>query len=531
MCGILAVLGKVSPELLSKIIVSSSYLSRRGPDSSSTIVNDQGVFVFHRLSINDTSTDGDQPMVSDTTLLMCNGEIYNHREIQKKYSLVCHSKSDCEVILRLYEKFRSSFRMEEAFVKTVDELYGVFAIVLVDSSSPTPRILIARDRIGVRPLYFGSCEDTFAFCSIPNCLAEFCTDIKPVLPGQRVFVDRKGGLTLLNRDCVELTPISSRIVDGELRLREALINAVRLRLMSDRPMGCLLSGGLDSSLVASILVRLIGSKNVRTYSIGMKGSTDLAYARKVATFLNTEHTEVLFTPQEGIDVIPEVIQTLASYDITTIRASVGMYLLAKYIALNTSDKVIFSGEGSDEILEGYLYFHLAPTPEEGEVEALRLVKELHTYDVLRADRCISSWGLEPRVPFLDRHLVDVSLSLPASEKCPRQGVEKYILRKAFEDLESPFLPKEVLWRKKEAFSDGVSSVEKSWYSHIQDHAETVIPDYLFNPNFPSKEAMYYKMIFDNIFPTYKLQIPYWLPRWSSSKDPSARTLDIYKKNP
>jgi asparagine synthase (glutamine-hydrolysing) len=293
--------------------------------------------------------------------------------------------------------------------------------------------------------------------------------------------------------------------------------------MSDRPMGCLLSGGLDSSLVASILVKFLGGKNVRTYSIGMQGSTDLYYAKKVANFLGTDHHEVLFTPEEGFAVIPEVIRTLGSYDITTIRASVGMYLLSKYISENTTDKVIFSGEGSDEVLEGYLYFHNAPTPKEGEDESVRLIRNLHLYDVLRADRCISTNGLEPRVPFLDRKFVDVTLSLSEDQKKPSSGFEKYILRKAF----TGYLPDDVLWRRKEGFSDGVSSVKKSWYNYIQEFIEPIIPDYLFNPNFPSKEAMYYKMIFDNIFPNYKLDVTYWMPKWSNTNDPSGRLIQAY----
>jgi asparagine synthase (glutamine-hydrolysing) len=261
----------------------------------------------------------------------------------------------------------------------------------------------------------------------------------------------------------------------------------------------------------------------------MEGSEDLFYARKVSEFLGTEHHEVLFTPEEGFAVIPKVIEALASYDITTIRASVGMYLLSKYISENSLDKVIFSGEGSDEILQGYLYFHNAPTPEDGEQESLRLIEQLHLYDVLRADRCISVWGLEARVPFLDRKVVDTALSLPVNEKCPRQGYEKYVLRKAFDNTEDPWLPKDVLWRKKTAFSDGVSGTEKKWYQNIQEFVEAIIPDYLFNPKFPSKEAMYYRMIFDHIFPTYDPKVEYWMPKWSNTKDPSACTLENYKE--
>jgi asparagine synthase (glutamine-hydrolysing) len=508
MCGILAVISRtLSPSDIENIISSGKYLIKRGPDNFSYVVRNDGVFVFSRLSINDVSESGNQPMTSGNILMMCNGEIYNHLDLIKEYDLKCKSKSDCEVILRLYEKF--------GFEETVKKLYGVFSIILVDGE----KVYLARDRIGVRPLYYSLDKNTLAVCSVPNCISTY-PNVQAFPPGY-ISVCENGTLTYLYRDEIGLSPL--RLKDGSDSLRDSLIEAVRLRLMSDRPMGCLLSGGLDSSLVASILVKFLGGKNVRTYSIGMQGSTDLYYAKKVANFLGTDHHEVLFTPEEGFAVIPEVIRTLGSYDITTIRASVGMYLLSKYISENTTDKVIFSGEGSDEVLEGYLYFHNAPTPKEGEDESVRLIRNLHLYDVLRADRCISTNGLEPRVPFLDRKFVDVTLSLSEDMKKPSFGFEKYILRKAF----TGYLPDDVLWRRKEGFSDGVSSVKKSWYNYIQEFIEPIILDYLFNPNFPSKEAMYYKMIFDNIFPNYKLDVTYWMPKWSNTNDPSGRLIQAY----
>jgi asparagine synthase (glutamine-hydrolysing) len=522
MCGILAVLCGSFPKSLQKILASAKYLSNRGPDQSINIVKPSGIYVFHRLAINDMSNDGMQPFISGTILMMCNGEIYNHKELVKEYDLKCTSGSDCEVILRLYEKI--------GFVETVKKLYGVFAIVLVDGD----KVYLARDRIGVRPLYFGLTEEKFlAVASVPNCLTEYCLSVIPFPPGATALhmklnpPDNKV-LQFLYVDEVEIP--SLRITNGLVALHDTLVEAVRIRLMSDRPMGCMLSGGLDSSLIAAILVKFLGGKNVRTYSIGMQGSTDLGYARKVAEFLGTEHHEVLFTPEEGFAAIPDVIKTLASYDITTVRASVGMYLLAKYIAKTSQDKVIFSGEGSDEILQGYLYFHNAPSPDEGEEESLRLVRELHNYDVLRADRCISVHGLEPRVPFLDRRMVNVAMSLPTTEKCPQNGIEKYILRKAFDRPNDPYLPNEVLWRRKEGFSDGTSSLQMPWYKYVQDMVEPLISDNLYNVNFPSKEAQYYKMIFDNIFPSYNVRIPYWLPKWSGDvKDPSGRLMKVFEE--
>jgi asparagine synthase (glutamine-hydrolysing) len=280
------------------------------------------------------------------------------------------------------------------------------------------------------------------------------------------------------------------------KIEETLIQSVKDRLMSDRPIGCLLSGGLDSSLIASILCKLIGPNNVRTYSIGMKGSEDLKHASIVAKYLGTKHTEVFFTAEEGIKVIPAVIRDLESYDITTIRASIPMWLLAKYISNNTDDIVLFSGEGADELFCGYLYFHYAPSLKDLGDESSRLIKELHKYDVLRADRCISSHGLEIRVPFLDKRLVQLSQQSSSSLISPRNGIEKYVLRNSFKD---GYLPDSVLWRRKDGMSDGVSGNNgKKWFEQIQEYVELEIKDNEFEKNkslFPSKEAYYYKKIF------------------------------------
>jgi asparagine synthase (glutamine-hydrolysing) len=529
MCGILAILSKRTPTNLKQIFSSAKYLAERGPDGSSTLIRSNSVYIFYRLSINDISINGMQPFTSDSVLCMCNGQIYNHQELRKEFNLSCQSNSDCEVILHLYKKI--------GFVETVKRLYGVFSIILADGEN----VYITRDRIGVRPLYTGiTSEKYIALSSVPNCLVDYCSDVKPFPPGH-ISVYNKGQdkMSLLYTDIVSIPEIRiSENVDLDetvLRvLKNSLIESVKTRLISDRPIACLLSGGLDSSLVTAILSSIRGRGNVRTYSIGMEGSTDLFYAKKVADFLGTVHTEVKFTPEEGFSVIPEVIRALASYDITTIRASVGMYLVSKYISKNSTDKVIFSGEGADEILQGYLYFHNAPTPEEGECESLRLVNQLHMYDVLRADRCISSNGLEARVPFLDRKFVNLCMSLPAALKGPIKGIEKYILRKAFDydnpegDRQGCYLPKEVLWRRKEGFSDGTSSIQKPWYKYIAEYVDRIIPDYLYNPNFPSKEAQYYKMIFDNIFPKYNVEIPYWMPKWCGDvKDPSGRLMKAF----
>ena len=301
--------------------------------------------------------------------------------------------------------------------------------------------------------------------------------------------------------------------------------------MSERPIGCLLSGGLDSSLITSILCNLLGSENVRTYSIGMTGSEDLKQAQKVATYLGTKHTEVLFTPEEGFNAIPDVIRDLESYDITTIRASVGMWLLAKYISEKSDDIVLYSGEGADELFCGYLYFHYAPTSYELGEESRRLIKELYLYDVLRADRCISSHGLELRVPFLDPRLTELCQSLESNMIKPFNGIEKYLLRSAFDNEE--YLPDSILWRRKDGMSDGISGDSgKKWFEQIQEFVELKISDEEFEPFktlFPSKESYYYKKLFDELFPTYQPVFKYWLPKWIDCKgDPSGRLLTVFE---
>lgn len=500
------------PKNLKTILESCQSLKNRGPDKTVSRITSTGIYMFHRLAINDTSSRGDQPMFSQGVMLMCNGEIYNCEKLAKEYNLNLNSKSDCEVILQLYHKF--------GFVETITKLDGVFAVVLVDGDM----VYLARDRIGVRPLFTGTTSDgDLSVCSVVNPLLKFCGSVEAFPPGLIAKYSKEDFfpiITPIYKDAIRI-PLS-RINNAAERLHNILLESVKKRLLSDRPIACLLSGGLDSSIVTALLCKLSPYK-VRTYSVGMEGSTDLHYAKIVAKHLGTEHHEILFTPEEGFSCVQKVIEILGSYDITTIRASVGMYIVSKFIKEKGKDVVIMSGEGADELLCGYLYFHNAPNCNEAEKETLSLVKNLYLYDVLRADRIISSQGLELRVPFLDKNVVDTVLSIPAVDKIPMDGYEKFFLREAFEN----YLPKEVLWRQKCAFSDGVSSVKKSWYQHIQEMVENKIPDEIYNPKkYVSKEAMYYKLIFDSLFPGYNLEIPYWMPKWSDAKDPSARTLKV-----
>lgn len=520
MCGILALLCENEQKQLDVILKSYDMLTNRGPDVGSLTMNKNMILGFRRLAINDLSTKGNQPFRSGNIRLMCNGEIYNHRQLEEQYGLQCESSSDCECILHLYKMF--------GFRHTVKLLNGDFAIILIDNDT----VYFARDIIGVKPLFYGfTNEGNFALASYARALTGYCKEVVHFHPGIGKY--SKGELTMETHEEMLFKNISPCFLNvDKIRdtIRETLIQSTQDRLMSDRPIGCLLSGGLDSSLVASILCKLLGPKNVKTYSIGMEGSIDLRYAKEVSNFLGTVHTEVLFTAEEGIACIPEVIRDIESYDITTIRASVGMWMLARYISKNTDDIVILSGEGSDELFCGYLYFHYAPTMDELEAESCRLIDRMYEYDVLRADRSVSSHGLELRVPFLDKNMVKLCLSIPSENKAPHYKIEKHLLRTSFINS---FLPDTVLWRRKDGMSDGVSGLEKKWYEHIREYVDTIITDEEYEPymnRFPSKEAYYYKKIYDEYFPTYQPVYEYWLPKWvDHGGDPSGRILTVFNE--
>ncbi|MDB4413706.1 asparagine synthase (glutamine-hydrolyzing) [Pirellulaceae bacterium] len=514
MCGILAIYRKYEECHMSEIAKAHAILSNRGPDCGK-IITEPSIMGFRRLAIMDTSDKGVQPFEKGRVKVLCNGEIYNHKELEKRWDLNCVSGSDCECIIHLYKKL--------GWYKTFTQLRGDFAVIIIDG----PDMYFGRDNIGVRPLYWGRTKSgNFALASYARALTEYCNEVGQVPPGTGHYKSSSDKF-IFNRNS---TLLDITYIPGvREEIRKTLTNAVKSRLMSDRPVGCLLSGGLDSSLIVSILCKLIGAENVRTYSIGMEGSEDLKHARTLANTLGTHHNEIKFTPEEGFQAISDVIRDLESYDITTIRASVGMWLLAKWISKNTTDIVLLSGEGADELFCGYLYFHSAPNTHELKSESIRLVKNLYLYDVLRADRCISSHGLELRVPFLDSEMVKLCMSISGDLLKPRDGVTKHILREAFVDN---YLSKEILWRRKEAFSDGVSGKDKKWFEHIKGFVEDIITDDIFDHNkYPSKEAQYYRLIYNNHFPNYQPTYEYWLPKWSDHKgDPSACVLDIYKNS-
>lgn len=554
MCGIWAIFG--SDGDISFQCNSVHKITHRGPDAF-RIENinhfPNSCLAFHRLAIVDDLC-GMQPMRTfqhPYVYLIYNGEIYNFKELAKKFDIKQDTNMDGEIIIHMYAKYGIEFAAKH--------LDGVFFFCLMDTANR--KVYLGRDTFGVRPGFRITTEDGFlAVCSEAKGLIGLQYDkaehlcetsrIEAFPPGhvETYSLDNAGRAVLTERTRFHKIgeppayptfpiPIGQ---DVKQNIRELFTMAVRKRLMADRRIGCLLSGGLDSSLVTALVVKLSKELGVdykiQTFSIGMEGSTDLEAARKVAKYLGTEHHELVFTPEQGIEAVDDVIRHLESYDITTVRASVGMYLISKYIKEKTDSTVILSGEGSDEIAQGYIYFHKAPSAQEATEESLRLCKDLYMYDVLRADRTTAACGLELRVPFLDHRFSHYYLTLPDEDKRPKQGIEKYLLRAAFSD--QGLIPDEILWRPKEAFSDGVSSVTRSWYEVLQSHIDVQINDEELNDarekfthNTPrTKEALYYRRIFEKYYPGMSKWIPYlWMPKWITSTDPSARTLKHYKQ--
>ena len=537
MCGILAAIhSTIDPSDLDSI-------RHRGPDDTALVPIGPHALGFHRLAINDLTAAGNQPLrhpEDPSLVLVCNGEIYNHREIAERYGFRPESRSDCEIILHLYRRF--------GIGRTLAELDGYFAFVLLDGE----KAFAARDEIGVRPLFVGtnrsesnevsevsanrseanevSSRSVF-FSSEAKALR--CSSVKPFPPGHWWCSEDE---TYVPFSDLWATPVRfDPYVIARTRVRASLEEAVRKRVdASERPIGCLLSGGLDSSIICALVQRRLAEsgKTLRTFSIGLEGSTDLHFARIVAEHLGTEHHEVLVTEADMIGAIPEVVRAIESYDTTTVRASTPMYLLCRYVA-TTPVRVLFSGEGSDELSGSYLYFHNAPSAEAFYEETVRLMKELQYFDVLRADRSVAAHGLELRVPFLDRHFMRYYLHLDPCLKQPVSfGIEKYLLRDAFSDM----LPKCISERSKAAFSDAVSSPERSWFEIIGEHVEALkkegkIEEREYEHCPPAlDETRWYRQLFEAAYPGRADLIPHlWLPRWSGEgKDPSARTLPIYR---
>lgn len=521
MCGIFCYFiknGFISKNTMKLLMINYEKIENRGPDRHTLSFNKDCLLGFHRLAINDLSDKGDQPFDYKEDMLMCNGEIYNYHELKEREGFDLISKSDCEIIIHLFQKYGV-----EQGVKMID---GVFAIVYITKNS----IYLIRDKIGVKPLFYADDWSTICIASEPVAIDNIgYHKIIEVLPATIMHYSKDSCdfKEIINFYNYPKTPLYMTDELSIYNTHYLLDNAVSKRLCSDRPIGCLLSGGLDSSIIAAILAKKIGSK-LKTFSVGFPDSTDIIYARKVAKYINSDHHEYIIQYKDALKYIQTVIKKLATFDTTTIRASTPMFMLCEWINKNFKEKVIFSGEGSDEIFCGYLYFHNAPTDNDAFNDSIRLVQQLYKYDVLRADRCTAENSLEFREPFLDQDVVNLALHMSGEIKKPRKTseniiFEKYILRKAFEG----YLPDDVLWRRKAAFSDAVSSSEKPWYKWIHEHIEN-LDVYNFGG---TKESNYYKTIFYQNYRDYMPEIPLWLPQWSNVGDePSATVLPIYNKN-
>lgn len=518
--------------------ISDENLYHRGPDNTQNLIVDNNHFIFNRLKINDLSEKGNQPFEINDCVLICNGEIYNHKELRKELCKedLFKSNSDCEVIIHLYKKY--------GFENMLHNLDGVFTFVLYDKLEKTT--YIARDRIGVRPLFYTfKFGDYFACSSEVKGLSKFTTHKQQLQGGHYIkltnslesfhfekqmyysFDNISQKYNINNDDFGEITST----------IRHKLESAIIKRLDCDRDIACFLSGGVDSSIVCAVVSNYLKQKGKKltTYSIGFEGSTDLKYAKQVADYLQTEHIEYKMTCDMDtiIPTLNKLIKSIETFDVTTVRASYGMYTLSEYIKYNSDHTVILSGEGSDEVFGGYLYFHDAPDSLIFDKECKRLVKNLPYYDVLRADRCTAAHSLELRVPFLDYSFVNEVFSINPEFRQPQKGFEKYILRKAFED----YLPENIIWRRKEGFSDGVGG-KKSWFGIIQEYAEQFISDDEFeqlnkecNIKLLSKEAALYFKIYKLHYKDFKCIREYWMPRWQQNcNDPSGRQTNAWDED-
>ena len=508
MCGIVCAfdIKQKTETLRPQVLEMAKKIRHRGPDWSGVFNNEKAILAHERLAIVDPAS-GKQPLFSKdkNLVLAANGEIYNHRELRKqfegKYEFL--TESDCEVILALYIEKGTQF---------LDELNGIFGFAVYNVEKD--EYLIARDHMGIIPLYIGWDEfGTFYVASELKALEGYCTKIELFPPGH--FMSSKDGefVKWYNREWSEFDAVKENETSIK-ELREGLEAAVKRQLMSDVPYGVLLSGGLDSSVIAAIAKKYSGKRiesedkqeawypQLHSFAVGLEGSPDLAAAQKVADYIGTVHHEIKFTIQEGLDAIRDVIYNIETYDVTTIRASTPMYLMARVIK-SMGIKMVLSGEGSDELFGGYLYFHKAPNAKEFHEETVRKLNKLHMYDCLRANKSLAAWGIEGRVPFLDKEFIDVAMQInPQDKMINGERMEKWVLRKAFEDM----LPESVAWRQKEQFSDGVGY---SWIDTLKEIVAKEITDeqlanakYKFPIQTPtSKEEYYYRSIYSEHFPS------------------------------
>ena len=520
MCGIVGIfnIGEQTPELRQKALRMSQKIRHRGPDWSGIYTGPSAILCHERLSIVDPES-GRQPLFAPDKkqVLAVNGEIYNHTSIRQSTSdYQYQTGSDCEVILALYREWKAYGA--SSFVPLLERLSGIFAFALYDVEDGS--FLIARDPIGVIPLYIGYDKDGKVYvASELKALEGQCDRYEPFLPGHYYWSREadKGMQRWYTRGWMQGETVPKEELsygDAVEEVRLGLMSAVKRQLMSDVPYGVLLSGGLDSSVISAIAARYASHRvendgateawwpRLHSFAVGLKGAPDLAKAKLVAERIGTVHHEINYTIQEGLDAIRDVIYFIETYDVTTVRASTPMYLLARVIK-SMGIKMVLSGEGADEIFGGYLYFHKAPTPEEFHKETVRKLSKLHLYDCLRANKSLSAWGVEGRVPFLDKEFLDVAMTLdPSYKMCPGKEIEKKVVRDAFSDM----LPEEIAWRQKEQFSDGVGY---SWIDTLKQITASAVSDeqmahaaerFPINPP-RNKEEYYYRSIFAEHFPS------------------------------
>lgn len=508
MCGIATIFNikEQTPALRKKALEMAKKIRHRGPDWSGIYCGKTAILAHERLSIVDPQS-GRQPLFSPDRkqVLAVNGEIYNHRDIRKQYAgrYEFQTGSDCEVILALYRDKGINF---------LEDLNGIYAFALYDEEKDD--FLIARDPIGVIPLYIGRDKDGKVYCASElKALEGFCDEHEPFLPGHYYLGSEGKMKRWYKRDWMEYDAVKDN-GGSAADVRVALEAAVKRQLMSDVPYGVLLSGGLDSSVISAV-AKLYASKRIETnsrqdawwpqlhsFAVGLKGAPDLAKAREVAEHIGTIHHEINYTIQEGLDALRDVIYFIETYDVTTVRASTPMYLLARVIK-SMGIKMVLSGEGADEVFGGYLYFHKAPDAKAFHEETVRKLSKLHLYDCLRANKSLAAWGVEGRVPFLDKEFLDVAMRLnPKLKMCPGKTIEKKIVREAFADM----LPESVVWRQKEQFSDGVGY---SWIDTLKQITAEAVSDeqmahaaerFPINPPM-NKEEYYYRSIFEEYFPS------------------------------
>ena len=562
MCGIFTLLNtnsKVDKTQLTIIKQQFNKGRNRGPEYS-RLENFylKMVLGFHRLAINGLDSNSNQPISYKDVVLICNGEIYNFKQLYNYMNTTPVTNSDCEVIIHLYIKY--------GIEQTLTMLDGVYSFVLYDNritDEVTNKVYVARDPFGVRPLYQLKVKfetnELYGFASELKCLEYFYNSkehyfshsIEQFEPGTYSVFQHGNNVCSNWEQIINNKPYFipsfafTRLTHDVCVLKEEMFHNISKYLnaavvkrcnTTERPIACLLSGGLDSSLIAALVANYFKESGqiIESYSIGLENSEDIKYAKIVANYIGTKHTEIIVTENEMFDIIPELIKAIESYDTTTVRASIGNYLIGKYISANSEAKVIFNGDGADELFGGYLYMNKCPDDIEFDKETRRLLKDIHLFDVLRSDKSISSNGLEPRTPFLDRSFVNYILSIPPYFRNHNnfEKPEKYLLRTSFnhnyfEDFTGrQILPDEILLRKKEAFSDGVSCQSRSLFTILQ---ELICKKYD-REDKPSieLEKKYYKEIFDEEFPNCEHILPYfWMPKYINATDPSARTLELY----